>query len=100
MARTALTVQETSRGGVVPSAVVIPTDGVQFANTGKEFILLNNTDVGAVNVTFQTPQTVDSLAVAERVVAMGAGEERMLGPFPPTTYNQLGQLFIDAANCG
>ena len=40
------------------------------------------------NLTIQTPQTVDGLAVAESVIALAASKSYVFGPFPSKTYNQ------------
>lgn len=61
--------------------------GDSFVNTGTELVVFKNASVGSITVTLVTPATVDGLAVADRTVAVGAGETRLVGPFPPGIYN-------------
>jgi len=98
MARVALTTQESSRDGVVPTATAIPADGVSFKNNNVEFLLLNNTHTATVVVTIKTDFTADGLAIADRTITMGIGEERIVGPFPSSPYNKDGgDIEVDAA---
>lgn len=64
--------------------------GDSFVNTGTELVVIKNASVGAITVTFATPATLDGLAVADRTASIGAGETRLLGPFPPGIYNDTG----------
>jgi hypothetical protein len=65
-------------------------DGHTVANTaaGKRFISVLNEDASPINVTVVTPGTVHGLAIADLVVAVPAGDNLMIGPFPPSTFNQ------------
>jgi hypothetical protein len=98
MARVLLTVQPVSRLGVEPAYAAAQTDGNSFNNTGREFLHIKNGAIDCV-VTVKTPRTVDGQAVTERTVTVTATEERMIGPFPPATFNQLGAsgdvVFVD-----
>lgn len=76
-------------GGVSPSHA---TDGFLFQNDGRTFLHIVNVNVGAVIVTFQTPQTVAGLAVAELAFTIPATSRRVVGPFPRDTFNQSGAL--------
>ncbi len=102
MARTAIIVQDI----VATAAALEPTyeaafvDGHKFTNTDRHFLHVKNGGGGATVCTVQTPKTVDGLAVAELIVSIAAGEERMIGPFPPGTYNQpsgadAGMVYVD-----
>lgn len=90
MPRTALTVQQISRGGLAPAYGAANVDGHSVPNTGREAIHVKNGSVSSINVTLITPGTVDGQAIGDRVVAVPAGGERFLGPFPGTVYNQPG----------
>ena len=75
----------------------VVADGHMFVNDGRTFLFLIG---GTANceITIQTPQTVDSLAIAELVfdIPLGATEYRIMGPFPPSVYNQSnGKVYID-----
>lgn len=82
-----LTVQAISRAGLEPTLQAAASGGDQFANTGREFVRIDNGGGSAVTVTVTTPQTVDGLAVADRTVSVPAGETRLVGPFPTANYN-------------
>lgn len=90
MARTALAVQQVERAGLEPAYTAANVDGHSIANTGKEALHVKNDDASPINVTFLTPGTVDGQAVADRVQAVPAGEERIFGPFPKNIYDQPG----------
>lgn len=63
--------------------------GDTFANDGKVRLLVVNGGVGSINVTILTPSNrlIDGQAVADRVIAVGAGKHAWLGPFPKNVYN-------------
>jgi hypothetical protein len=95
MPRTALTNQNVKRTGLTPTYGAANAAGHSFANSGRE--LLHVKTVGTpTTVTIQTPGTVDGLAVAELVISLLANEERLIGPFPPSVYNQAGdEVYVD-----
>jgi hypothetical protein len=98
MARTALSVQEIVRTGLDPSYEAANTDGESVANDGRTFVHVDNASGGSINVTVVHPGTVDGLAVADLVVAVPAGEDRMIGPFPARfnqTGSDAGKLYVD-----
>lgn len=95
MARSALTLQTVAKTGIVPSYAAANADGNSFANDGNTVIHVKNGSGSSINVTLQTPGTVDDLAVTDRVVAVAAGAEKMIGPFPPGIYNQSGSVYVD-----
>lgn len=82
-----LSVQEIDRDGLNPTLSAAAGGGDSWANTGKEFIYINNGDASPVTLTIVTQQTVDGQAVADRTVTIPAGEFRLVGPFPVGTYN-------------
>ena len=98
MARTALAVQNVTRGGLTPAYTAANVDGHSIPNSGRELV---HVKAGATptTVTIQTPGTIDGMAVADRTVTVPASQERMIGPFPPEIYNQGGasgdQVFVD-----
>jgi hypothetical protein len=96
MARSALTAQTISRAGVKPSYTAVNSDGNYFANNGREFLHVKNGSGSSINATVQTPGTVDGLGISDLIVAVPAGEERMIGPFPSGVYNQTdGTTYVD-----
>ena len=98
-ARADLTVQVMDRHTPIEptqtNAVV--ADGHKFTNDGRVFLFLIG---GTANceITIQTPNTVDALAIADLVfdIPLGATEYRIMGPFPPSVYNQSdGKVYVD-----
>ncbi len=89
----ALTVQQSKRSGngVDLAGVAAAGGGDTFPTTGKEVVVITNGGGSPVTLTVATPGTVDSLAVADLTATIGAGETRLLGPFPPSIYATDGQ---------
>ena len=81
-----LTVQEISRSGLTPSYDSAAAGGDEVANDEITFLHVKNGSGGSIDVTIQTPGTIDGLAITDRTVAVPAGEERMMGPFPAAYY--------------
>lgn len=87
MARTALVPQQIARTGVVPTYAAANVDGHSLANRGSQFLHVKNGSGSSINVTLVTPVTVGGRAVADDVVAVAAGAEKLIGPFDERTYN-------------
>lgn len=97
MAYTELTVQTPTIDGLNPTySAATLTDGNMFKNSGKEIVVVKNGGGGSINVTIPTPAQVKGLDIEDKVVAVPAGEERILGRFEPGYYNQSG---ADAGMC-
>ena len=77
-----------TREGVAPGAEVSgdATNNHSVVNDGKVFLLARNSGAGDRTVTIVTPGTVDSQAVADRVISITAAASRYIGPFPPGDY--------------
>lgn len=89
MAYNLLNAQAVNINGLEPAyAAATLTDGDRFRNSGKEFIHVINGGGSPCNVTVPTPATVGGLAIEDKVVAVPAGEDRMIGTFDPGLYNQ------------
>ena len=84
-----LTAVTVSRSGVTFTPVSAAGGGDSFANAGQQIFYCKNAGVSSVNVTFAVTATVDGLAATNRVVAVAAGAERLIGPFPTGTYNDV-----------
>ena len=84
------------------------TDNDSALTSADVFFVPNNGDVrlivtnaaGANNVTVTTPGTVDGNAIADLVIPLTASKTYVLGPFPPSVYNNAsGQIrFTVSAN--
>jgi hypothetical protein len=94
MARTALAVQAITRAGLTPAYTAANADGHAIANDGSTMLHVKTVGT-ACTVTVVTPGTVDGQAIADRTIALGTNTERMIGPFPPRTYNQDGAVHVD-----
>ena len=80
-------VQSYDRSGLNPSYAAAAGGGDEFVNAGVEFIHVKNDDASSMDLTIVTQNTSDDLAVADRVISIPAGEERIIGPFPTGIYN-------------
>ena len=87
MADIDLTVQQVTRAGVTPTynSSITASDVFQFRNNDGIFVHISN---GATpgSVTIKTVGQVDGLEVADRVVAIAASTDYMIGPFPKDVY--------------
>ena len=73
------------------------TENHYFVNDGRTIIAVLKTG-GTCEMTFQTPGTVDGQAIAELLVtpAVAATQYTLIGPFPPSIYNQSdGTVYVD-----
>lgn len=88
--------------GILLSAAEVSADATNnhsFTNTaGDVFLIIENGHTATVTITVLTPQTITSadLTVEDPEFATAAGETRLIGPFPPTTFNQTdGKVYFD-----
>ncbi len=92
MPRTDLPVTDIVRTGTGNAGTLVAGDDAnehEFENDGRTIICALNTG-GASILTFITPGTVDTLAIADHTVsvAIHATKVTLIGPFPPSIYNQ------------
>lgn len=92
MARTAITVTETSRAGVAVPAQQAGDNAENMKlswNDGK-IVLELEASGGACTFTFPVavPASVDGQAIASKEVVLAEGEKKVVGPFPPGVYNR------------
>lgn len=85
------------------SAGVNVTDNDQAVTSADVYFITNNGNLrliftnaaGSNNVTIKTHGTVDGNAITDLVVPMTASKVYVLGPFPPSIYNDsLGRLEV------
>ena len=79
-----------SIAGIATTLAAAHTDGNMFVNSGRTFVIVNNADGASKTFTFQTPRTEGGNLVDELIVTVTSTTERLIGPFPPATYNQIG----------
>lgn len=86
---TTRSVNTISRAGISLTGLAAAADaaGDNFANTGNEFLYVNNGSGSSVTVTLVAQQTVDGQALTNKTVAVAAGVAKLIGPFPKGIYN-------------
>lgn len=95
MARTALTVQQVTRSGLTPSYGAANVDGHSVGNAGTEVLHVKTGGTGCT-VTILIPGKVDGQTVPGKAIVIGTSSERLIGPFPPSIYNQAsGEIYVD-----
>jgi hypothetical protein len=99
MARVSVTTQKIVGSGLAP-ALTGPTADGDVIDSGAVALMVTNGSGGSINVTVQTPATQSGLAVAEQIVAVGAGATKLIGPVPAGTYARPsgldeGRVYVD-----
>lgn len=90
MARTDIPVVKLVNTGIDPEGTEVasvPATDHSFINDGRTILQIRNTVGTSRVITFETPNTVDGLAVADRTVTVQAGKTAFVGPFPRGIYN-------------
>lgn len=87
MARVSVATTPITRDGIA-LALGVPTADGDAIDCGRTALYASNTGVSSVNVTVISTPTVDGLDVEDLVVAIPAGEVRIVGPFPQRTFGQ------------
>lgn len=83
-----LTVQEITRAGLATSLTALATGGDGFANDGRTYFHIKNSNASARTLTVVTQKTVDGKAVADDAINVpGTTGDVKVGPFPPDIYN-------------
>lgn len=88
MARTPLSVQQTSVAGLNLSMSVANADGHSIPGSADVVVVVENASDSAVTVTIPTPATIGGLAIADGGGSVPAGEARHFGPFRAGLFNQ------------
>ena len=84
------TVQSISRDGVTPTFGAANADGYALPGDGRTWIECKNINGATRTVTADIPGTVDGLAVTDKAVVVAATTgDKIIGPFPPSIYNQV-----------
>lgn len=96
LARTVITPTAITSNGVTQTLTAVNADGNNFNNNGATLVVIANGYTGTITATFQTPRTIDGLAVADKEIAVPAGTTFMAGPFGSNTFNQAdGTVYVD-----
>lgn len=82
-----LATQNITRAGLTSALVAAAGGGDTFTPDDRTFLYIKNGGGGAITVTIVTPAVaIPDVAIADTAVSVGAGSERMIGPFPPPYY--------------
>lgn len=82
-----LTVTPINIDGAVITQVASTPGGDQFQiSNGKEYLLVTNNDGSTVTITVVTEYERGGLALADKELTIGAGEQKLFGPFPTDIY--------------
>lgn len=89
MAKVALAIEKAKPTGIKPTekGALSAADEYQFKNDGNVVLRVKNASAEATNVTIVTPGTQGNLNVEDQVVAVAAGESKIIGPFDTALYN-------------
>jgi hypothetical protein len=100
MARTALTITDSSKAGtVLPAGTAADVaNGNSLVNDGRTLIICTNAGVTPRTITITPTVTVDGLTVAARTVALAASAVKVLGPYDIGTYSQVLAISADHAD--
>src|SRR5688572_8313386 len=82
-----LTVQTAVIAGLEATYAAAAGGGDTFKNDGRTIFHVKNASVGDITLTFTTPGLVGGVAIADPTVVVTAGEERIIGPFEPSIFN-------------
>lgn len=75
----------TTTGAVVTRTAAAAQNSIP--NNGKILLLVVNGSGSSINATAIATLTADGTALGNKVVAVAAGAEKVIGPFPPGIYN-------------
>ena len=78
-----LTIQSVTRAGLEATYAAASVSGDKFRPSDRTFLHVKNGSGGELDVTIATPrEAFPGAAIADITVAVTAGEERLIGPFP------------------
>ena len=99
MARVSLARQQLADTGLIAAYSPAADEGHKVENDGRVFLHVLNYSENDIAVTILSGYVRAGLKLADRVVEVGAGEEKFIGPFDPDVYNQTdggkGHIYID-----
>ena len=90
-----LTVTPITKTGIDTAGTAAAAGGDTFPNTGREMLVVKNSGASPITVTLDIKATLDGQAVTDPTVAVAAGVEKVIGPFPTGYYNDAnGQVAV------
>jgi hypothetical protein len=85
--------------GLIAAYSPAAEEGHKVENNGRIFLHVCNDSEEVITVKILSGYVRAGLKLADRVVEVGAGEEKFIGPFDPDVYNQTdggkGRIYID-----
>ena len=88
MARVSLARQQLADTGLSAAYSPAAAEGHKAENNGRVILHVRNYSEDDINVIILSGYVRAGLKLADRVVTVGAGEEKFIGPFEPDVYNQ------------
>lgn len=82
-----LTVQDSAVSGLAPSYGAAAGGGDSFPNDGKTVLHVKNGGGGSITVTVDSQAQCSFGFDHNEAVVVGAGADKILGPFPPKRWN-------------
>jgi hypothetical protein len=89
-----LTVQNVSQAGLAASYTAAAVGGDTFANDGRVFLHVKNGGTGSIDVTIDSVTACNQGFDHNLVVSVPNAQERMIGPFDPSRFNNAGQVGV------
>lgn len=82
-----LTTQTFSLVGAIPTYAAAAGGGDKFSPSDRTFLHIKNGGGGSITATIVTPlEAAPNIAMADIAVAVGAGAEKMIGPFQTSLF--------------
>lgn len=85
--RVSVTSQSLAMTGLVP-ALTAPTADGDVIDGGKTFLMVDNASGAAINVTVSATASQYGLTLENLIVAVAAGTNALIGPFPLSAFAQ------------
>lgn len=92
-----LSAQVITLAGTEVALAAAAGSGDQFANTGKEYVDINNGSEAEITVTFAAEHDCDQGFTHNAAVAVAAAERRRIGPFPTGRFGRTVEVTYSAA---
>lgn len=83
--------QQPTNSGVAPTYNAVSASDT-VANSGKTLLHVKNGSGASINVTLVGRAQLDGVTFPDKVIAVPAGQERMIGPVPSALYNDANGL--------
>lgn len=82
-----LSKQQPLAAGIVPTFGAVTASDTLPNSDGKTVVYVKNASGGSINVTVTGQGKMDDISVPNRVIAVAAGTDKVIGPFNPAMYN-------------